>query len=125
MPSGLSPEIQKAWRLLVSRLGSIDPADAELVEAAATMLARAREARAELSRQASAHRRGARELPHLMSETVRGQTANVLLTVERESIKEYRLLSELLARRIAARGASKRPKSLAEMRRSLKVAGDK
>lgn len=128
MPAGLSSEMQKAWRIIVGdlqRLGTLDPSDAQLIEMAAMMLGRAREARAELAGQATDHRKGKRDLSHLMSETVRGTTSNVLLTVERESVKEFRLLVDLLERRAQARGtgAGKRPKSLSEMRRGLKVAG--
>jgi hypothetical protein len=124
-PAGLSQEMQRAWRIIVAdlgRVGTLDPGDAQLIEMAAMMLGRAREARAEIAKQALEHRQKKRALSHLMSETVRGTTSNYLLTVERESIKEFRLLSDLLeqrARQRAGTAGGKKPGTLAEARTDI------
>lgn len=88
-----------AWKLMVADLeagGVLDHADAGVLEAAAVFWGRAREARAELRRQAVQHSRRKRELSHLLAETARGYTANPLIAIERESWGQFRLIADNL-----------------------------
>lgn len=99
MPAGLTPQMRSTWKAIVADLranDALDPADAAYIEALAVMWGRAREARAELNRQAELFDKGHRELPPLLEKTERGTTANPLLAVERESLKELRLVAEWL-----------------------------
>lgn len=98
-PPHLSAPMRSAWNVMVEDLeagGVLDHADGGTIEAAAVFWGRAREARAELTRQAAAYRKGERELPHLMATTARGYTANPLIAIERESWGQFRLIAENL-----------------------------
>lgn len=98
-PPGLSAPMVAAWKVMVEDLtagGVLDHADGGIIEAAAVFWGRAREARAELTRQAAAHARKRRALPHLLAETARGYTANPLIAIERESWGQFRLIADNL-----------------------------
>lgn len=106
-PPQLSTPMLAAWRLMVDDLeagGVLDHADAGVLEAAAVFWGRAREARSELRTQAEQHRRGKRELSHLIAETARGYTANPLIAIERESWSQFRMIADNLGLSPSARG---------------------
>jgi len=85
----------EAWYTIIEDLrdqGALDRTDRLLVEAAAVMWGRAREARELIERDG------------YITPTVRGTTtANPLIAVERESLKELRLLADHLPLTRAAR----------------------
>ena len=98
-PPQLSGPMATAWRYMVDDLEAgdvLDHADGGILEAAAVFWGRAREARSELRRQAEQHRRGRRELSHLLAETARGYTSNPLIAIERESWGQFRLIADNL-----------------------------
>lgn len=126
MPSGLRKEERAAWRHLLADIGAdrLEPSDRPIVLSAALLSARLEDIRAELQHKAESGNdddgRG-----YLWASTARGGwTSNPLISQERETVKEIRLLHERLEKVLAARGsAGKKPSSLAEMRRDLKVVG--
>lgn len=86
-PPDLSPAMTEAWDFIVADLvaaGSIDHADAGVLEAAAVFWGRARQAR-----HAMLHRA-------LTIRTPQGPVPNRLLDIERSSWKEFRALAESL-----------------------------
>lgn len=106
-PPQLSGPMATAWKLMAHDLeagGVLDHADAGILEAAAVFWGRAREARSELRRQSEQHRRGTRELSHLLAETARGYTSNPLIAIERESWGQFRLIADNLGLSPSARG---------------------
>ena len=121
MPSGLRKEEQAAWRELVDEFGGRDvlqASDRTLLRSMALLLARLEDIRAYLAKGASRKRD---PLGYLTALTARGFTSNPLISQERETIKELRLLHERMERLLAGRGSSRneKPKSLSDMRRSL------
>lgn len=87
VPEGLTDSMRAAWDILVVDLadqGTLERTDRVLIESAAVMWGRARDAREEIERSG------------YIVPTVRGTTANPMLGVERESWKELRMLSDLL-----------------------------
>lgn len=95
MPAGLSARAKTAWRIVVDDLAGsalLDSADAPLYEAFAVNLARAREARVAVNRHGI-----------LVSKANGELTRNPAIQVEREALREVRMLSELLAIGMSAR----------------------
>lgn len=94
-PKGLSESMTEAWKTIVQDLadqGTLERTDRVLIEAAAVMWGRARDAR------------GIIDTEGYRSATVRGTwTANPMIAVERESWKELRMLSDQLPLTRAAR----------------------
>jgi P27 family predicted phage terminase small subunit len=87
MPSGLSPAMRAAWRRVVGALeaqGTLDSADAAMVEAAAALWARAREARALVAKEG------------LICRGDRGWVQHPAVRIERESLTALRLVCEQL-----------------------------
>ena len=95
MPAGLSSRARTAWRVLLADLESsawLDSADAPLYEAFAVNLARAREARVAVERYGT-----------LVEGSGGRLVANPALKVEREAMREVRMLSAELAIGMSAR----------------------
>jgi len=105
VPSGLDPEMRKAWRAIVrdlTEVGVLAQSDALIVEAAAVAIGRARQARTQLGRgapladQAASHGTGEREVDGLLERGSQGWGVSALVRLERESWAEFRQLSSLL-----------------------------
>jgi phage terminase small subunit len=120
MPAGLRKEEQRAWREIVEEFGGNDvlqPSDRTLLRSMALLTARLEDIRSYLALGA-----GKKDpLGYLVAITARGFTSNPLISQERETIKELRLLHERMAKIHAGRGSARndRPKNLSEMRKSL------
>lgn len=115
MPKGLRVAEQTAWRQVLAEFGGADafePSDGPLLRSLAVLTARLEDIRTILA--------GAGV--KLIVPTARGVTGHPMLGHERETIKEIRLLHERLAKAMAARGTAQKPKTLAEMKRDLRVA---
>lgn len=115
-PPGLTSSMQSIWRVVIEDLIDAhiyDRVDVYAVEAFVVALGRAREARTILNRPGKLEDR-------LLAPTVRGTMAHPLLTVERESLKEARLMGEMLGLSPSARSrlGLKRPtgKTLNDMK---------
>jgi P27 family predicted phage terminase small subunit len=86
-PPALSPDMIDAWQTIVKDLSEadvIDHADGGVIEAAAVFWGRAREARAAMMEQ------------DILIKTPQGPVPNRLLTIERDSWREFRALAESL-----------------------------
>lgn len=95
MPAGLSPRARSAWKVLLDGLEAdalLDSADGPLYEAFAVNIGRAREARAAVTKHG------------LMVTNARGElVTNPAVRVEREALREVRMLAEQLAIGMSAR----------------------
>lgn len=95
MPAGLPPRARTTWRSLLDDLerdALLDSADAPLYEAFAVNLARAREARAAVTRHGL-----------LVAKSNGDLVRNPAVQVEREALREVRMLAEQLAIGMSAR----------------------
>lgn len=89
MPPSMEPDMVACWRTIVddlSRADAIDHADAGVIEAAAVMWGRARQARSAMMEDGQ----------DLLIRTPQGVVPNRLLTMEREAWREFRALAESL-----------------------------
>lgn len=124
-PQGLRPAESKLWKRVVAEFGAdhLEASDAPLVLGLALLYGRLDDLRSLLfSQQTASASKGddRRELPYLLEKTSRGTTTNPLISHERETIREIRLLHERLSKVIGERGAGVGgPASLAQMRRRL------
>ena len=94
VPSGLDPEMRRAWHTIVrdlTEVGVLAQSDGLIVEAAAVVIGRARQARAQLRRGT-----GEREVDGLLERGSQGWGVSALVRLERESWAEFRQLSSLL-----------------------------
>ncbi|MHB8459004.1 MAG: phage terminase small subunit P27 family [Candidatus Limnocylindrales bacterium] len=94
MPRDLTPAARGAWRSIVKDLGEagiLAHSDGAIIEAAATMWTRARQASESLDREG------------LTVVTPQGRVANPLSRIERASWAEFRLLAEHLGLSPSAR----------------------
>ena len=126
MPSSLRKEEQAAWRRIVEDVGpeSLERADRALLWTMAMLEARLEDIRHELQARAASESdedgRG-----YLWAKTARGGwTSNPLISQERETVKELRLLWERLAKVLAARRGAAKPVTLTDMRKRLRVANE-
>ena len=88
-PPALSPDMSDAWDTIVTDLMNadvLDHADAGVIEAAAVFWGRAREARVAMMA----------DDQDIVVQSPQGSIPNRLLTVERESWREFRALAESL-----------------------------
>lgn len=93
-PDDFTPHMTEAWNIIVEDLtahGMLDRTDRVLIEGASVMWGRFRDVR------------GIINDGGYIAPTVRGTTSNPLLAVERESLKELRLLCDQLPMTTAAR----------------------
>lgn len=98
-PPGLTSSMRSIWRVVCGDLIAAhiyDEVDVYAIEAFCVVLGRAREARQVLNRPGKLTDR-------LLAPTVRGTMAHPLLAVERESLKEARLMGEMLGLSPSAR----------------------
>lgn len=89
MPPSMEPDMVTCWHTIVDDLwdaDAIDRADAGVIEAAAVMWGRARQARSAMMEDGQ----------DLLIRTPQGVVPNRLLTMEREAWREFRALAESL-----------------------------
>lgn len=112
MPVGLSARAKRAWHVVLDDLEAsalLDSADAPLYEAFAVNLARAREARVQVERHGVLVRNRFEEL-----------VRNPAIAVERDALREVRMLAESLAI-----GMSARARLGMSIARGTRTAGDR